>query len=353
MSRTQTLLLISGLCVVGGVGGMGCTKSPPPPNQESLIYALGTLRFGGAGGRLWPEGQAYYEAIRGAYQQWRAEVQLLAAQAVPEALWPKDDPRWQDPEARQVEIRRLDPHVADTGERRQARDKALEALEAAVANVPAGLGLTDGPRKAEFVGRVWHALANRREATRTEVAALEALVRDRQRLYRPAHATAAPADTQPEDEQAATAPTAAAPSFDEAYEELRQALRQHRDASLIEAGRRLERVEAMLRQTDKREEPQEFLLLTSERNYLRSRLEAIPAGLRRELIRLETELKHLEQQYASATADKKAELTRRIAATRDWAAALRQERDELEARIAEIFARIKTRLEQLPPPGNE
>jgi len=236
----------------------GCQRSYPQPSAEAVLNFLQNARLHGRLRVCWPAGQEYVErvmradaALREALRQW-APIQTV------DDLWARDDPRWRS--ERQVATGSPGAEPAPT-----AVAAALDALSAAVAQLPQGLPLTGTDSPAAFVDRVWQALAIDGQPLRDYVAELEALGRLQIRLRTRIVECAAHFDTNAaglsyQDDNCRS-------QVDALYDELAAALRAREQRILEYAAGRMAAVYARINQVDKQKQRDEYLLLDNTREY--------------------------------------------------------------------------------------
>ncbi|MGD8452043.1 MAG: hypothetical protein PVJ57_09520 [Phycisphaerae bacterium] len=312
------------------IGLPGC--SPPPPSQDALFYYLSVTRYGGSVRRAWPAGQAYLDGVMTQYRALEKAMRPLDDQLVVESLWPAEDPRWTNAEALAEHIKELDELLKEDGERAKSQTKAVEELTKAFDNLPKDLPFNSNQARAEFVGRLWTALVGSRQRFDQYLEGAPMLVAERRALYATAQA-ALTAATQP-----ASQPTTTQPDFAAQHAALLDILKSYRASRVDYAKHRLPMLARFLRDINKREERQEYELLSAERDSLRKGLESIPKSLRDRAEALAKEVRKLEDSVGEPGADA-AYVQRRIDFGRKYAETLRTQATDWTARVTQIVSK--------------
>ncbi len=184
----KRLIPVLAIALLAQLGLNGGCRPELPADKEAVLRYLRAARINGEVRRLWPEGQAYVDAVLKADADLTKTYASLLAYADVRQLWSRDNPQWCDADAVQKKADEL-AVAAETGgvERMSAR----RALEDAIRKVPPGLNLT-GDAKREFVEQVRGALAVDDLALRDFITQLE----NRAKALLIVYGTAAPhADT--------------------------------------------------------------------------------------------------------------------------------------------------------------
>lgn len=189
--RQACPVAVSTVLILGIFTGLsGCGE--PPPDDEQLMLYLKNARVGGKVRRQWSDGQEYVDAVLAANAEYLETLEPLIAVRHGEYLWPRDTDKWLDRATIEKRIAELDKILADDAARE--RFEALQALEKAVTDVPAGLFKDDG-RTQIFIDAVFmQGLKWRGADPRMLEADLAALAAEHKMLY----AKALAADAEPE-----------------------------------------------------------------------------------------------------------------------------------------------------------
>lgn len=392
MHRSRCALLVT-LCIPLVLSLQGC--SPPALKgqaaEDAILYYLGNARFGGPVRRLWPAGQQYVDRIMRHDRVLEAKTEALEQWTQPETLWPTYDPRWQDPEALKAHILELEQALEEldtiagveakleeleartstqpdetvatprwTAKEREKRTEALEkkrkelqerqekdakaadekkdlslltraalleSMSNAINALPEDLEHSSEAVRQDFVNRVWNSLKLPDGLPRSYIPDLEARVAQRLALYRDALEQLGPA-TQPAAGGGAGLPEELA----DAHAALQQQFQDKRQRLIDRAAGRLPRLDAMLNSMDKREERDDYELMSSERAALRRRLERFPAQLRERSRAIEKDIAALQEKKSPTS-------QAQIAALQRWEREISAQHEELEKRIKELLGK--------------
>ena len=340
--RTVTSMM----CVLGAaVWWTGCGAVYPEPSEQAVLDFLRNARLHGRLRVCWPAGQAYVERVFRADAALRQVLTAAAPLQTVDALWPWEDPRWREkfppkpPPTLADEVRDVAGSLshatapAEPGQPESAAAPALDALATAIEQVPDGLALDTPELKAEFVRRVWDALAVDGVPLREHVAQIEALGDLQQRFndriaacsdrYDPAATGLTFPDEICQGEVAAL------------YDELAAALQAREEAFLAHAAAQMAHVYARLATVDKQKQRDEYLLLDNTREYF---TRILREGWLKRLDDRIRAARHLLAQHESGH--------RKLPAAH--AAFVQNELERLSARYAALSGRVQAIL--APPP---
>jgi hypothetical protein len=299
--------------LVGALSLLAGCRPNLPADPDAVLYYFRYARVQGEVRRVWPEGQQYVDTVLKADAVVQKSCAPLWAWQWPESLWPREDPRWQDPNEIAAQLTKLDELTAA----KTKRDEALTKLQDALEQLPPTLAQATGGVTA-FVPQASAALAVDgvglgRDVRDTE-ARLTATVAQHLAVYRAA--------------QSATSQPQAAPAapFDAAYEALAEHLRDNRAQFLSYAAERLAATRTA--QADIRAERYRVY----GRVFIRKQLEAQSKAIAALVERQQDAIAKLEKQGPGGGA------AARLTFLREYVQKLTAARQDLDKRVAEILS---------------
>ncbi len=330
---TKACVLAAALA--GCVLSAGCGSSYPRPSEDAVYYFLAGARLHGNVRVCWPEGQKYVTRITRADAKLAEQLAPLRDLLEPGALWPPDDPRWQDKKAVKDRAAALAKLLNDKaiGKRR----KALEAIEKEIEDVPPSLGLSDEAAREAFRKRLLAALAVDGRPLGDHVAALESVARAFRDLY--AKATECVENVEPELPAFGYADRACRQEVARLYKLAREAVAAEHERFFRRAAERMAAIRETIGSLDKKKQRDQYTLLDNERTYYKRAFE-------RRIRKIQSLIRRAEDALEGAREQTDAESKRR-------AAFLAKQIERYQALVAEIQKRAKLILgEQNAAAGN-
>jgi hypothetical protein len=262
--RVPTVLLVSGL--VGAALVAGCQRAYPEASADAVLRFLRNARLNGRLRVCWPAGQAYVEKVMRADAALRDALAAVAPIQTFDALWSREDPQWRAKfEQKPAETPADETQGMTTGPAGTGVSQALDALAAAIEQVPAGIALDTPNQKDAFVQKVWEALAVEGVPLRGHVAQIEALgdlhKRLEDRIASCCQSFAADASGLTFSDEACQH------DVDALYGELAAALRVREEAFLKYAAEQMAQVHARIGKVNKQKQRDEYLELDNIREY--------------------------------------------------------------------------------------
>jgi hypothetical protein len=367
----RAFVLMSCLAVAAAAG----CRPQLAPDPDAVLYYFRDARVQGEVKRVWPEGQTYVDNVLSADAKLQAALKPLLVWQTPESLWPREDPRWQDPNEVKDQIDALTKLVKDVAKERekaradlqaaivtndaekvanaidelikrvvedavnkatkvaktgvQERTAALDDLQAAVAAVPASLKLAPADASA-FVDKVWQALALDGQGVGLDVreapAKFTEFAQTHLNLFQALQAAAG--DLDPQTAGMHFKDAARQQQIEQSYADLAKRLQQQRDAFLQYAEREL-----LASRPGSAKGPQERYL-GFRRAYVRKQLEALPKAVAGVEERTQIEIERAERGKIKAS-------PAQIAFWKQRVKTLAGEREELKSRVEAILKKAQ------------
>lgn len=331
--------ILAGVCTALASCLAGGCAPDLPPSEDAILRYLRNARVQGKVRRVWPEGQAYVNAVLKAHAELQKEVSPLYGFADVFSLWPRDDPRWQDQAALAERLAAIAEALEGT---QPKRETALDKLGEVIEKAPKDLDTTTPGAEAAFMARVWDALSMDQgedlktgraiEWFETAAAAHRDLVR----------ATQAGADDfDPDHPGLRFKSPSHQREIDEHYDALVQGLRDALESTVRTAEQDLMEITPRLRTIDKREQKYEYEYLTYRSDYRRATLEQIPKDLRERVHETRKELEKAQDVASEARAAEKSKADAKAAFLKRRIEELSEEQKQWQGRVGAILERIK------------
>ena len=324
--------IILAACLTGGC------RPRLSPSDDAIVEYLRNARVHGKVRRVWPQGQEYVNAVLKADAELQKELKPLRELAVPDALWPHDDARWQDELECAAAARKLVEHCEA---RQPTRRALLGKLGEAIEKTPGDLDLTAANAKAAFVDRVWEALAILDVDLRNGdvIRDLEEVAARHLELIRAVQGCAGDFDA---DRPGLNFKDAADQgNVDGQYTALQRRLREAREVLVSYAEQKLAEIAPQLKTVDKNSHRGEYEYLSYKSTYLKGELGAIPKELRAAIKKTQEEIEQLESEAAEAGQKAKAKLQAKIEVRRKCLEQYRADLQNWKPRVEAIIKHFK------------